>query len=220
MSSHAAPFSNDHSGAGSGLAASGKQVRKAAVSLTTNLAPAISSGISEAPIVSDRETLLENFNGLHIIALNAKLLHAVYCPTYNRGAAMKITTKLYAALMVAILSSNANASDMYSIAYVSQIGSGSYSRSFATISTKDIVKPMFQVASAMSALKPSQGNLGLVWQDGDTNNASVMQDGVGNVGLIRQIGLENTASITQNGSGHQALVFQQGRGNVAIIHQR
>lgn len=133
---------------------------------------------------------------------------------------MKIKTTIYAVSMAALVSSNVHASDFYSPAYVNQIDSGSYSQSFATMSTGDIVKPMFQVATAMSALRPSQGNLGLIWQDGDANNASITQDGVGNVGLIRQIGLENTASITQSGSGHQALVFQQGRGNVAIIHQR
>lgn len=122
--------------------------------------------------------------------------------------------------MAVLLSNNVNASDFYSPAYVNQIGSGSYAHSFATMRTEDIVKPMFQVASAMSALRPSQGNLGMIWQDGDANNAAITQDGIGNVGLIRQIGLENTASITQSGSGHQALVFQQGRGNVAIIRQR
>jgi minor curlin subunit len=133
---------------------------------------------------------------------------------------MKIKSVLSAVSFGIALTGSANAAEFYSPAYINQIGSGTYKGSFATMSTEDIVKPMFQVATGLSSLRPSQGNLALIWQEGDTNTASITQDGTGNVGLIRQIGLENTASVTQSGSGHQALVFQQGRGNVAIIHQR
>lgn len=112
---------------------------------------------------------------------------------------------------------SAHAED-FSSAYISQIDTSSFSRS--VISTQDIMKPAFEVTSAVRALAPSSGNLGLVDQVGEFNASSVVQSGSGNVGLIRQIGASNTASIQQFGIGHAAMVAQQGRGNVAMIVQR
>ena len=124
-------------------------------------------------------------------------------------------------LIVSLLAATAaNAADVnFSSAYVQQVTDTRFSN-LPSISTADIVKPVFTVASGLSAMRPSSGNLGLVWQQGDNNSASLVQSGLGNVGLIQQIGLNNTASIEQYGSNHAALVFQQGNGNIAVIRQR
>jgi minor curlin subunit len=131
---------------------------------------------------------------------------------------MKNKVIVATAILVSLHIGTVSAADFSSPAYIDQLSDRG--GPFPSVSTADIVKPVFQVASAISSLKPTQGNLGLVWQDGLNNNASVVQDGFGNIGLIRQIGLDNTASIEQYGSGHAAMVFQQGRGNFAVIRQR
>ena len=120
------------------------------------------------------------------------------------------------ALLLALCAQQAGAAETLSPAYITQVDISSFSR----MSTADIVKPAMEVAQKLSALRPDNGNLALVWQDGVNNNASIVQNGSGNVGLIRQTGMDNTASIRQSGSGHQGLIVQQGRGNRAFIAQR
>jgi minor curlin subunit len=147
-------------------------------------------------------------------------LHGILCPVcYLPGSKgddnMTIRTIALAALLTSTFG-QAGAAESFSPAYIRQIDSGSFSRA----TTIDIVGPAVAAARSLSSLRPRNGNLGLIWQDGDLNTANISQTGVGNVGLIRQIGMENTASITQSGNGHQALVIQQGRGNQAFIRQR
>ena len=127
---------------------------------------------------------------------------------------MKTSTILITTIL-ALFAGQSRAGEFSSLAYVNQVDKSAFSR----ISTKDIVRPAIQVAQTLAALRPDNGNLGLIWQN-DTNTASTTQNGTGNVGLIRQIGLHNVASIDQSGSSHQALVLQQGRGNYAFIQQR
>jgi minor curlin subunit len=129
---------------------------------------------------------------------------------------MNNKTVIQTAFLLAVCAGQAGAAETTSPAYIAQVDTGSFSR----MSTADIVKPAMEVAQKLSALRPDNGNLALVWQDGVNNSASITQNGSGNVGLIRQIGIDNTASIRQSGSGHQALIVQQGRGNSAFIAQR
>ncbi len=129
---------------------------------------------------------------------------------------MNNKTVIQTAFLLAVCVGQAGAAETSSPAYITQVDAASFSRA----STADIVKPAMEVAQKLSALRPDNGNLALVWQDGVNNNASIVQNGSGNVGLIRQIGMDNTASIRQSGSGHQALIVQQGRGNRAFIAQR
>lgn len=118
---------------------------------------------------------------------------------------------------LALTAGQASAAETFSPAYINQVSAAA---SFTRMSTAEIMKPAMEVAQRLSALRPDNGNLALVWQEGDNNSAMIRQNGSGNVGLIRQIGVENTASIRQSGSGHQAFISQQGRGNRAFIAQR
>jgi len=130
---------------------------------------------------------------------------------------MKKSTIAQAVLFLATLGAQAGAAETFSPAYINQISGAA---SFSRMSTVEIMKPAMEVAQRLAALRPDNGNLSLIWQEGDNNNATISQHGSGNVGLIRQIGVENTAFIRQSGSGHQALIVQQGRGNRAFISQR
>lgn len=105
---------------------------------------------------------------------------------------------------------------MNSLAYINQLDGGSFSK----MDMAAIAAPLIQIAQELPKLNAGPGNLGLVWQEGEFNTASIDQQGAGNVGLIRQIGYNNSAAIMQSGRGHQALIFQQGRNNTAIISQR
>ena len=106
--------------------------------------------------------------------------------------------------------------DFASLAYIPQMDASQMPQ----MSMAEIAAPMFKVVEAMPAPRSDRGNLALVWQDGETNTASINQSGFGHVALVRQIGYMNTTAIQQQGVGQQAMVFQQGRGNVAIIRQR
>lgn len=117
---------------------------------------------------------------------------------------------------VVFFSYNSYASSLNPLAYINQIDGTSFSR----MDTAAIMKPLIEVARQLPTLDPGPSNLGLVWQEGDFNSATIDQQGSGNVGLIRQIGYNNNAVIQQVGNGHQAMIFQQGRNNTAIISQR
>jgi minor curlin subunit len=130
----------------------------------------------------------------------------------------KMKKVLIPAFAVMALATTANAQPISSPAYIQQINPSSAS---VQLTTSQLMTPIINLVSQMPELTPrGPGNLGLVWQDGTNNNATIDQRGSQNVGLIRQIGMDNVASISQRGIGHQAMVFQQGRNNVAIIRQR
>lgn len=134
----------------------------------------------------------------------------------DRDGSMKQVLASVAFILGFTAASNAGAFEVNSLAYINQLDG----KSFSKMDMAAIAAPLIQIAQDLPKLNTGPGNLGLVWQEGEFNTASIDQTGTSNVGLIRQIGYNNFASITQSGHGHQALIFQQGRNNTAIISQR
>jgi hypothetical protein len=129
---------------------------------------------------------------------------------------MKKVLVSFAAVILAATA--AQAQPLASPAYIQQV---SQTRASVQLTTREMMTPLIELASQIPSVPAAgPGNLGLVWQDGTNNSATIEQRGSQNVGLIRQVGMDNVASISQQGVGHRGLIVQQGRNNVAIIRQR
>lgn len=133
---------------------------------------------------------------------------------------MKRKAFAFSALILSLAAnSSVTAETLLSPAYIAQASGYSAASPFSMPSTQDLVGPIVSITSGLPPLGPSE-NLGLIYQDGVANSASITQVGGRHLAVVQQAGSNNSAAIQQMGTGHQAFVSQVGRGNIAIISQR